>query len=73
MARAPTIQLIPFLKMTQTCNLKSHFGEVDNMQMICERTHDYILKTEANLFQNNWKSLEVFIISTNGPNFMKDQ
>ena len=32
--------------MTLRCHLKacSYFGEVDNMQMICDRTHENILK-----------------------------
>ena len=71
----PTIQLIPFLENdTETYNLKScsYFGEVDNMQIICERTRENILKQWGNFFQNNWKCLEVFI-GTKGPNFIKDQ
>ena len=37
--------------------------------MICERTHENILKQWGNFFQNNWKCLEVFIF-TNGPSFI---
>ena len=40
MVRSPQFNLFLFSKMTRRCNLKtcSYFGEVDNMQMICERT-----------------------------------
>ena len=59
--------------MTQRCNLKlaHYFGEVANMQMICERTHETFWNSKANLLKNNWKWMEVFI-GTKGPNFIKD-
>ena len=61
--------------MTWRCNLKtySYFGEVDNMQMKFVSAHmKTFWNSEANLFQNNWKCLEVFI-GTKGLNFIKDQ
>ena len=49
MVRSPQFNLFLFSKMTRRCNLKtcSYFDEVDNMQnmqMICEWTHENILK-----------------------------
>ena len=50
--RSPKFNLFLFSKMTRRCNLKtcSYFGEVDNMQMICERTHENILKQRGKSF-----------------------
>ena len=44
--------------MTRRCNLKtcSYIGEVDNMQMICEWTHENILKQWGKSFS---KQLEM--------------
>ena len=48
MVRSPQFNLFLFSKMTWRCNLKtcSYFGEVDIMQMICEWTHENILRQQ---------------------------
>ena len=57
MVRSPQFNLFLFSKMIR-CNLKtcSYFGEVDNMQMICECTHENILKQWGKSFS---KQLEM--------------
>ena len=58
MVRSPQFNLFLFSKMTRRCNLKtcSYFGEVDNMQIICEWTHENILKQWGKSFS---KQLEI--------------
>ena len=58
MVRSPQFNLFLFSKMTRRCNLKTYayFGEVDNMQIICEWTHENILKKWGKSFS---KQLEM--------------
>ena len=66
---SPTIPTYSFSqKWLRDVHLKtcSYFGEVDNMQMICECTHENILKQWGKSFPKQ----QVFI-GIKGPNFIK--
>ena len=69
MVRSPQFNLFLFSNMNRRCKTCSYFGEVGNMQMICEWTHENILKEWGKSFskQLEMPTVEV-LIGTKGPN-----